>query len=91
MPMNSPFLHCMQSEPKSRLSLTHACEFFLGPDWTRVDPFLTSVELWPICRLFVDQWWTICGFLCTIGDLFWPVDGSLLSCIGLFGYLVIGL
>ena len=29
MPMKSPFLHCIWSERKSRLSLTRACELFL--------------------------------------------------------------
>ena len=53
MPMNSSSLHCMWSDQKSRLSLTHACEFFsfskgwtyLVPVWTVLGPVLVPCAL----------------------------------------------
>ena len=53
MSMNSPFLQCMWSDRKSRLSLTQACEFFsfskgrtyLVPVWTLFGPMLVPCGL----------------------------------------------
>ena len=46
MPMNSPFVHCMWSDQKSWLSLTHACEIvFVYQGWTLLGPVLVPCGL----------------------------------------------
>ena len=64
MPMNSAFLHCMWSDRKNRLSLTHACEFvFICQGWISVGPVLDPCStrvgrtLDP-CWTRVDPCWT---------------------------------
>ena len=102
MPMNSPFLHCMWSHRKSRLSVPRACEFFsFSKGWTYLVPVGLSLDLcssrvdyWTICGPVFDPCWTlahfwiICGVLWTIGEL---LVGSLLDRIGFLGHFVIGL
>ena len=64
MPMNSPSLHCMWSDRKSRLSLTRACEFFsflqgwtiqepLGPTFASVRPVWTIGPFVPVLDPFL--------------------------------------
>ena len=97
MPTNSLSLHCMQSDRKSRLSVTCACEFFFfSQGWTYLVPvwtlFARARPVWSIgpfgpvldtCLTIVGPW-LICGSF---------VDhcGSLLDRIGLLGHFVIGL
>ena len=45
MTMNFSSLHCMWSDWKSRLSLTHTCEFlFFSQGWTYLVPVWTLLE-----------------------------------------------
>ena len=91
--MNSPFLHFMWSDRKSRLGLTPACELFSfsqGWAFAPARPVWTSgAVLDPhglICEPMFGPW-LICGFLWTIGE-FWV--RSLLDRIGMLGHFVIG-
>ena len=78
MPMTSPFLHCMWSNRKSRLSLTRACELFsfsqgwtyLVPVWTLFGPVLVLCGLvdhlytsWTRISSFVNHCWTVAHLL----------------------------
>ena len=78
VPMNSLFLHCMWSDQKSRLSVTHVCELLsFTPGWTFararpvwtigssvpvLDPCLTLVGPWLICGSFVGFYGPLVNF-----------------------------
>ena len=65
MPINGPFLHCVWTDRKSRLSLTRACEFFFfSQGWTYVVP--VSTLFGPVlvpCGLVDSSWTSIASFV----------------------------
>ena len=105
MPMNSPFLHCIWMDGKSRLSLTCACEFvFFSQGWTYLVPVWTLfgrvlvpcglvAHLYLICGTVVDHCWPV-AHLWIICSFLYSIGellvGSLLNRIGFLDHSVIG-
>ena len=70
MIMNSPFLHCMWSDRRSRLSLTRACGIFsLSLGWS----FARACCVWTSGPI-LDPYWLICEALLTVAHLWLFVD-----------------